>query len=144
MHTLYVGERPEVRSGKGRRVDLEGERVSVDLDLPGGRVAEPLAFARRLVPTTGGIGRRRRASVVHLPICDTGGEVGGGEAGAASAQVVVEHEVGFQGRLRLELGRLLLGRDQELVSGVESVLADGEDGDLGRGCIEDGQSSHDT
>ena len=57
--------------------------------------------------------------------------------------VVVEHEVGLQSCLRLELGRLLPGLHQELVGGVESVLADGEDGDLGRGCIEDGQSLFD-
>ena len=46
--------------------------------------------------------------------------------------VVVEHEVGLLVRLRLELGRLLRGLHQELVGGLESVLADGEDGDLGR------------
>ena len=59
---------------------------------------------------------------------------------ARPSRVVLEHEVGLQGRLRLELGRLLPGLHQELVGGVESVLADGEDGDLGRGCIENGQS----
>eukprot|EP00964_Phaeocystis_antarctica_P029656 scaffold16720_cov75-Phaeocystis_antarctica.AAC.3 len=123
----------EVRSGNGMRVDLEGE------------LKYPLAFACRLVPQTVGIGRRGRGSVAvearprNRPICDTGGEVGGGGEGSTS-RVVLEHEVGLQGRLRLELGRLLPGLHQELVGGLESALADGEDGDLGRGCIEDGQS----
>eukprot|EP00964_Phaeocystis_antarctica_P059948 scaffold35686_cov76-Phaeocystis_antarctica.AAC.2 len=76
-----------LEAGKGgARVDLEGERVLVDLVVVPGvvpGVAEPLAFAR-LVPPIVGKGRRRGPTC-----CDTGGEVGG-EGGEVS-QVANRH-----------------------------------------------------